>query len=241
MDRKRNMHLDKTAKQVELFNQKLNDNFSDNNALIVGDSKVRHLSEVSNVKNHVRMIWRKGANINNAFLTRETGRYISRYRRRGPVTILLWHGTCELTTVIDREKLHINFSTRPDLVNRILADYMAYKERIKRQFPETRVLFIEIPFYSIISWNKKMKHPHPDIFEANQQRLELAIIELNNMIKTINEPDKVPCISQDMILSYKKKKKHTRTNKVNFELLLDGIHPGTQICTLWLKIETFLG
>ena len=34
MDRKRNMHLDKTAKQVELFDQKLNDNFSDNNALI---------------------------------------------------------------------------------------------------------------------------------------------------------------------------------------------------------------
>ena len=66
--------------------------------------------------------------------------------------------------VFDQQKGHINISNRPDLVDRVAADYMAYKERIKRQFPETRVLFIKVPMYSFVNWNKQRKHQHPEMF-----------------------------------------------------------------------------
>ena len=177
INKNRDLHTDKIDKQVEHFVGKLNKTFSDNNAIIIGDSKVRHLSQVSNVQNHVKMIWRKGATVNNTFLNRETFRFIRKYRTRGPVTVLLWHGTCELTSVFDRNKGHINISNRADLANRIAADYITYKERIRMQFPDTIVLFIEIPLYSIVNWNKHRKHPHPDIFKVSQQQLENAISE----------------------------------------------------------------
>ena len=168
ISRNQDLHTDKINRQVLHFTGKLNETFTDNNAIIIGDSKVRHLFQVSNVRNHVRMLWRKGAAVNNTFLNKETVKYIRKYRNRGrgPVTVLLWHGTCELTTVIDRKKGHINISSRPDLVNGVAADYMAYRERIKRQFPETQVLFIEVPMYSIVHWNKHREHPDPEIFQA---------------------------------------------------------------------------
>ena len=239
--RNRNLHTEKIDRQVLYHTGKLNDTFSDNNSIIIGDSKVRHLFQISNARTHVRMLWRKGAAVNNSYLNRETVKYIMKYRGRGPVTILLWHGTCELTTVLDRKKGHINISNRPDLVNRVAANYMAYKQRIKTQFPETRVLFIKVPMYSIVTWNKQRKHPNPEIFQTSQQQLEIAITELNSLIKSLNEPVKVPCISQDMYFFIKKKKNQPQTRNINFDMLLDGVHPKKTISTLWLaRLKQFI-
>ena len=70
------LHTEKINRQVLHFTGKLNETFADNNAIIIGDSKVRHLFQVSNVRNHVRMLWRKGAAVNNTFLNKETVKYI---------------------------------------------------------------------------------------------------------------------------------------------------------------------
>lgn len=239
--RNRDKHSIKIDNQVELYNQKLSDEFIDNNAIIVGDSKVRNLYDICNTRNHVRMIWRKGASIDNVFLNRETLSHIARYRNRGPVTVILWHGTCELTNIIDRGTLHINFSNQPNIVNQIATNYRNYKDRILHRYPETKVLFLEVPMYSITLWNAKRKHPHPSIFELNQTRLETAIAELNRLIKAINQPEKVPCISQDMSFFIKKKKGQPQTKKINYDLLVDGIHLDKPISSLWLaRIKLFI-
>ena len=95
--------------------------------------------------------------------------------------------------------------------------------------------------YSIVVWNKHRKHPHPHIFEASQQQLEIAIGELNSIIKSMNEPVKVPCVSQDMFFYIKKKKNHPQTRNINFGMLSDGIHPIKPISTLWLaRLKLFI-
>ena len=108
--------------------------------------------------------------------------------------------------------------------------------------PNVKIIFIAVPMYSIVEWNRNKGHPDPDTFTQNQYRLEKAITDLNMAIKEINAPSLPPQLTQDMYFSIKRKASQAQTRKICYELLLDGIHPGKPISELWLiRIKLFTG
>lgn len=66
--RNENKHKEKIKKQIKLFPNKITE-FTDENVLLVGDSKVRHLYDVMSDHTHLRMVWRSGAELENNQLT----------------------------------------------------------------------------------------------------------------------------------------------------------------------------
>ena len=60
----------------------------------------------------------------------------------------------------------------------------------------------------------------------SQEMVERAIIELNVATKQLNHPLLPPHVTQDMHLYIKWKANHEQSRKINYSLLIDGIHPG---------------
>ena len=230
-------HTEKLCKQITHFSKKLNE-FSNENVMLVGDSKVRHIyNEMADI-NYVRMLWRSGAELNNTQLVPQVDRYVRRYNNP---TIIVWFGTCELTHFTGNTRKYIDIVPNFDnIVFTLMTRYVAYKQRLIQFRPTTRVVFLDVPFYSIINWNKQKGHPNPNSFLENQERLECAIIELNAATKQINLPLLPPHVIQDMYLFIKRKANQSQTRKINYSLLTDGIHPGKEISHLWqLRIKLF--
>ena len=92
-------------------------------------------------------------------------------------------------------------------MNIVIEKYRDFKQHRLLIKPSTRFIFIKCPFYSIVEWNRPMKHPQPESFESSQSKLELMITELNIKIQQLNEPLNPPQIAQDMIVKIKKKEK----------------------------------
>lgn len=209
------------------------------NALLVGDSKVRHIQQLMTAQTNLSAFWRSGSTLNNRCLKQYIDQHISRFNR--PIVILLFN-TCYLTYVTDKERKFIDLvPNSDDVVNSTIESYRAFKQQRLYNKPAAQIMFIECPFYSIVEWNQRMRHPEPDSFQANQDRLEKMIIELNSKIKELNAPQSPPQIAQDMIVKIKKKANHTQTRRINYTLLKDGIHPGKDLSQLWLvRINNFV-
>ena len=241
VNRNETKHCKKIRKQVEHFKQQLNDEFFGENAILVGDSKLRHLSIEMSSKTHINIIWRSGAPLEHNYLTQQVNRHIGRYAN--PV-VLLWFGTCEFTGFIDGNKKNNYINLVPNFNNvttTLINKYTAYKQRCLAIKPNARIIFIETPIYSLIQWNKKLGHPHPEIYTNNQIRLENAIVDFNKLIRELNDPFLPPHINQDMYLYIKRKASQPQTKKPCYMLLIDGIHPGKPISQLWLiRIKLFL-
>ena len=70
-------HGEKMRKQIKHFSAELTD-FSSENVMMVGDSKVRHLFNEMTDINYVNMVWRSGADIDNNQLRIQVDRYVRR-------------------------------------------------------------------------------------------------------------------------------------------------------------------
>ena len=209
------------------------------NALIVGDSKVRHIEQLMTAKTNITAYWRSGSTLNNRCLKQYIDQHISRFNK--PIVILLFN-TCYLTNVVDKKTKYIDLVANYDEVVTItIESYRAFKQQRLNNKPAAQIFFIECPFYSIVEWNRLMKHPQPESFQTNQDKLENMIKELNSKIKELNAPHSPPQIAQDMFVKIKRKKNHTQTRRINYTLLKDGIHPGKDLSQLWLvRINNFV-
>lgn len=241
VNRNETLHCKKIRKQVVHFNEQLNDDFFGENAILVGDSKLRHLYFEMNSRTHINMTWRSGAKLDHDYLTLIVDRHIQRYAKP---TVLLWFGTCEFTefSAGNKKKKYIDLAPNFNgIIDVLITKYMAYKQRCIALKPNVKVVFIETPMYSLIEWNKKKGHPNPDRFRNNQLILEKAILDFNLLLKELNSPLLPPHINQDMFLYIKRKPNQPQTRKACYMLLLDGIHPGKQISQLWIiRIKLFL-
>ena len=238
IERNEKLNDKKTKRQITYFSEKLPREFTNENVLVIGDSKVRHLYEEMDNQTFIRTLWRSGANIENEYLTGEADKYIRRYNNPA---LIVWFGTCELMRVVDKHKKYIDLVDNVSNEVAILADkYRTYKHNRVLAKSSCRIIFLCIPMYSIINWNKKKGHPSPDSFLEHQALLENAITELNQLLREINNPYMPPQIVQDMFIFIKRKAGQVLTQKSNYTLLLDGVHPGKMISKLWLiRIKLF--
>jgi hypothetical protein len=113
-----------------------------------------------------------------------------------------------------------------------------YQEIVKllKIYPECKLTFLEIPPYSIHSWNLYQKHPDVDQFKSDDDILLKQIQELNDHIRYINRTlgTRTPNFSTDIQHRNKNSQKKSR-NQYNVQLYKDGIHPTTnlaKVCAL---------
>jgi hypothetical protein len=109
------------------------------------------------------------------------------------------------------------------------------------KYPGSKVTILEIPLYSIKTWNQKKGHKDPTVFEEQDTKLEEQILKLNEKIRTISASlgNHSPSFTSDIYKTSKVKSGSERTSKLrkfyNFNLLADGIHPGKLVAKVWLK------
>ena len=201
----------------------------DSPTFIFGDSKVGYLKRESGTSlQQLQFIYRGGATSSDNSLKRILFSKIKHVRQP---TVLVWFGTCELTVKTGK---YINIVDEVQTkIEQIIESYKKLKLEVATINRQSRVLFIECPYISAQQWN----HYKGDIDESRYQEvdyeLEQAVNSLNDKINEINQ-SATPRLSQDLIASTKKKDQRTKY-KVNYKLLVDGVHPSGVLSKLWIR------
>ena len=179
--------------------------------IIRGDSKARHLMAFIHEDPYINLNYRSGATIDNSFL--HNTYTLNRIRRAFKPIVIIWLGTCELTTKRGRFIRLVDDidSKLIEVERKTLQPYKLYKEKVLDLNPNSTVIFLECPYFSITVWNRAKGHYYPETFNTEQIELERAIKELNYILRAINDNIRIPKISLDMEYSIKIRKNKPRT------------------------------
>ena len=110
------------------------------------------------------------------------GDYNSIKDRFIPFSLYVWLGTCDLT------HKQVKYISLKDSYNRDAAKLILNYKKLAKQASELNfsATFLEIPYYSIVEWNKAKGHKNPDVFQEQDKKLQLAIQVINEEIRKIN-------------------------------------------------------
>ncbi|CAG2233223.1 unnamed protein product [Mytilus edulis] len=170
--------------------------------------------------------------------------------------------TCDFTELNKRTRqIKIRYQDTQDIVEHLTTKYREIIKQLEKLSPHSKYTILEIPFFSIVEWNKIQKskkkdqnYKLKDTEEKEQQdedhTLEHQIIEVNKAIKNINlESQHHPSsLNSDL---YRTSNRQARKYKgegessrhagdvksrrlYNISLLYDGIHPNDHLARAWL-------
>lgn len=214
--------------------------------IIVTDSKGKRLENCvqgSYPENEIVWISKGGRNSFQAaqFIKENIAHFVHRY---GNILLVVWTGTCDLTCFIQQGNFEHRFYAQRtryiDLSNIQIEDIIIqYQEILNCTFvygSAVQTVFLECPQYSIVNWNENHHHPQFEIFQSNNQTLQLKIEILNKAIQDLNRSNNVsaPKFGLDLVKSRKSNKSYS-TTKISYGLLDDGIHPGMVLSQYWLR------
>lgn len=153
----------------------------------------------------------------------------------GNIVLYIFLGTCDLTL---RKGKYIEL--RHDS-NALAVSYLQYQIirylQFVSHFTSVSIVFLEIPPYSIETWNKSRGHRDPASFHSQDLLLRERILPVNKYIKEVNDRKlvKSPRFITDL-LRYRKAKgqNHSRTG-ITFANFKDGVHPNQLLARSWMK------
>ncbi|CAG2255479.1 unnamed protein product [Mytilus edulis] len=232
------MSLARVSKQVRNLEQRLHQApLLRTIPVILSDSKAKYLANTidwsSHPDNKIFWWWKSGADTETQFtwlkdnLESKIQELSSQH-----FTIYIWLGTCDLTEKTGKFiKLR---SSNNERVNYICETYKQIYKFLS-DYPTIKVVFLELPYYSIYLWNLFQQHPEPEQFRVQDRLLECQIAEVNKFIRETNILLRVH--SPDFGLDLLKVRKHHGRPPVysnNYGLYIDGIHPHPYLARLWL-------
>lgn len=209
-------------------------------AILIADSKGNYLKPhadlIEQFGYHIEFECRSGARFADYYYWLQSNLY-RKVQQFGHIILYIFLGTCDLTT---RKGKFIDL--RQDDDNKA---FYYLKFQIDRylhfisKFPTVSVVFLEIPPYSIQTWNSSRGHRDPSTFCTNDKILNERIILVNDYIKAVNENRTHPVHSPRFNLDlkrYRKAKgdKHSKSS-LTFANYKDGIHPTPLLSRVWLK------
>ena len=102
------------------------------------------------------------------------------------------------------------------------------------QFPTVKIVFLDIPFYSIQEYNKYLGNRNCDAFKSSDLELTNRITLCNECIKLVNETTGAisPKFKNDL-LNFRKGRK--ARSSLSFSLYKDGLHPNKELAYCWMK------
>jgi len=220
------------------------------------DSKGEYLKDFipSSVKEKFNIVSKRGATVYSRVHKDNLLRQISGVDN--PL-ILVWLGTCEITRKDDKL---ISLREYPyQNIEFVLNEYRVLKDQIIQANSSAKVLFLDCPYYSITRANKirsghinthntcsSGKHYPPILINVARESRSVQLKSVvdkqvrkqidyyNEHLKILNRNVATPRLSQDQILSNKRKKDIRVRYRTNYNLLSDGVHPEKIIAKLWL-------
>lgn len=224
------------TKRAIKYLDKFGDQKFDNNSQIVfvTDSKGTHLKRQQKYLDikHGTVTWfnvssrqsKKGVE----FIKSEIGCLSKKYES---VTVLFWHGTCDISNKISK---HI--FPRYDSTEKVISfahEIFGELESLISGYTNTTLYYLEIPPISIRKWNQQRDYEHwvaqSDELINNQARAFNSVIQEYNKRSGFISPK----FEQDLTRSRKKKSQPTKYS-LNFNILKDGVHPSGLIAKYWL-------
>lgn len=224
--------------------------------VIISDSKGISLRE--QVDSHIgRQIqwWCKSGAKTQESLSWFNSKIANRIASFGNLSIYIWLGTCNLTTRDKNGYISLT-SDNEDTVQFILDKYQEFMNII-RNYPQSKITFLEIPVYSIKKYNQKIKLKNEsrrnrnnrecesntdsktDNLEDHTSRLEQQITKINESIRYLNET--LGSRSPNFSLHLQNRRQRSRGSKqptekyYNYNLYSDGLHPSRLLARTWLK------
>ena len=206
--------------------------------IVFSDSKGRYLENEAKRKNsnkiEQKIVWKhKGGRTALASIDWLRTQTINYRRYYGNFELFIFLGTCDLTVKGSDGILHLP----PDLEKieeKILKKFrnFAHYARIKG-FPVT---FLEVPAMCMQEWNKQHGHENPQIFAADDTKLNSIIESLNKNIRRLNrENGKISPNFNAALLKTRKNKSKKKKYRPIFSLYCDGIHSGKKLSQYWLR------
>jgi len=233
--------------------------FLDSNVILLSDSKGLALNEIlsDDQKRKIRVIAKKGATITDIELARRVVRAV---KNSSDPIVVVWFGTCEITA---KEGKYITIKSHPyQNIEFTLTKYREFRDKLLRENHNTKIVFLECPYYSISRYNSRSKkckdmnnNPTPlnkgkkhypnlvvnkvrgrrQVALASQVDIKLChmVDYFNDQLKLVNT-FKTPRISQDIIASGKRIGKEYTKYRKNWNTYTDGIHPMRTLTKLLL-------
>lgn len=150
-------------------------------------------------------------------------------RKHDKIVLYVWLGTCDLTTKLG-PYISITHATQAECSNYVHHWVDKYADLVGL-FPSVKLIFLEIPPYSIQVWNEFKGHVNPSSFAVQDGILVEHIDILNSYLREVNSRSGVLslCLYRDLFV-YRR-----AGRKLNYSLFKDGIHPDTLLARVWMK------
>jgi hypothetical protein len=105
-------------------------------------------------KKKIRVIAKKGVTITDIELARRVVRAVKNYS--DPiVNVVVWFGTCEIT---DKEGKYITIKSYSyQNIEFTLTKYREFRDKLLRENHNTKIVFLECPYYSISRYNSRSR------------------------------------------------------------------------------------
>lgn len=201
--------------------------------IFVSSSKGIRLQNVVNNDLEKRIIWRcvrgRGTTATIDYIQNNVRSLVQRY---GQIHIVLWTGTCDLTTKTGRF-IRLNHQNS---VDETLLQYERLDSIKQDLHNKVTITILECPYYSIRIWNQHKGHANSDIYKNDDLTLRNHVDSLNQGIRQLNERVGVrsPRLAVDLLRNSKSNRAYA-TESIAYSLLTDGIHPGHMLSRYWLK------
>ena len=205
-------------------------------AILIADSKGNYIKDkiTTESKLNIKFITRKGWKIQEVIDWAER-ELTNECRHFDKITCYIWLGTCNLTEYT-RSSKYITLQAHNDSnVKYLKRKFIELKHLIQSSLANSKVVFLEVPAYSIQWWNRKHGHKTPTDFATDDQLLQDQIYQLNKYIVEINGSEE---LSPKFELDQRKVsvRKGKKDEYYNFNLMKDdGVHPSSNLATLWLR------
>lgn len=150
------------------------------------------------------------------------------------LTLYIWLGTCDVTRKSGKF-ISLLSDNSQFIVDKVVSHIDRYISIVK-EFKKVKLVFLEIPPYSIVEWNRSRGHSDPESFLPQDKELTKIVDSINLHIRSVNNGLFVysPRFKLD-VLKYRKEKDKTQRVSFNFKLYLDGVHPSSMLARVWLK------
>lgn len=150
------------------------------------------------------------------------------------IDLCIWLGTCDFTSKVGQH-ITLKHHTLEDCFRHVSTQIDRFY-RLAAHYHTVRVVFLEIPPYSLAQWFRAKGLPVSD--DLHNQDLELfrRISIVNDFIREKNDRNNVqsPRFKLDLVNARKAAGKCTRRS-ISFKHYLDGVHPDPLLSQVWLK------
>lgn len=206
-------------------------------SVLISDSKgvhlKRHLDLLKKSRIFVQFECRPGARFADFYpwLKKNLSNLVQQH---GRITLYIWLGTCNTTQKSGRY-IDLRYVDSTLCVKNIV-QYIDLFVSFIGQFKEGVSIFLEIPPYYIVEWNRAKGHSDPQFFKEKDKTLNETIGILKDYIRNVNSVCLVtgPRFKLDL-LKYRKEKGRCQRVSYNFQLHVDDIHPCSMLARVWLK------